>query len=82
LCFTEGGRIELNINAKEAILIEAKTTTIINDYGDFSSSDSTKELLPKIDYNKPMEEIPLLVVQVTRFSNKDESFAFQLMFVT
>ncbi|GAU20535.1 hypothetical protein TSUD_130930 [Trifolium subterraneum] len=77
-CFTKGGRIELNLNAKGAVLIEAETTKTIYDYGDFSPSDSTKELIPKIDYNQPIDEIPLFVAQVTRFQNKDESFGFAI----
>ncbi|PNX71937.1 hydroxycinnamoyl-coenzyme A shikimate/quinate hydroxycinnamoyltransferase [Trifolium pratense] len=77
-CFAKGGRIELNLNAKGAVLIEAETTKTLHDYGDFSPSDSTKELIPKIDYNQPIEEIPLFVAQVTRFQNKNESFGFAL----
>ncbi|CAK8565515.1 unnamed protein product [Lathyrus sativus] len=77
-CYTKGGRVELNLNAKGAVLTEAETSKTVHDYGDFSPSDSTKELIPKIDYGQPMEEIPLLVVQVTRFSNKEESFAFAI----
>jgi shikimate O-hydroxycinnamoyltransferase len=76
-CFTNGGRIELNLNAKGAVLIEAETTKTFHDYGDFSP-DSTKELIPIIDYNQPMEEVPLFVAQVTRFQNKDESFGFAI----
>ncbi|KAK2407007.1 spermidine hydroxycinnamoyl transferase [Trifolium repens] len=76
-CFTNGGRIELNLNAKGAVLIEAETTKTFHDYGDFSP-DSTKELIPIIDYNQPMEEVPLFVSQVTRFQNKDESFGFAI----
>ncbi|KAK2407004.1 spermidine hydroxycinnamoyl transferase [Trifolium repens] len=49
-CYKEGGRLELNLNAKGVVLIEAETTKTIHDYGDFSPSDSTKELIPKIDY--------------------------------
>ncbi|XP_058768646.1 hydroxycinnamoyl-CoA:piscidic acid hydroxycinnamoyltransferase-like [Vicia villosa] len=77
-CYTKGGRVELNLNAKGAVLTEAETSKTVDEYGDFSPSDSTKELIPKIDYGQPMEEIPLLVVQVTRFSNKDESFVFAI----
>ncbi|CAJ2639688.1 unnamed protein product [Trifolium pratense] len=77
-CYKDGGRLELNLNAKGAVLIEAQTTKTIHDYGDFSPSDSTKELIPKVDYNQPIEEIPLFVVQVTIFSNKDESFGFAI----
>jgi len=76
--YTKGGRIELNLNAKGAVLIEAETTKSIHDYGDFSPSDSTKELIPKVDYNQPIEEIPLFVAQVTWFLSKDESFGFAI----
>ncbi|KAK2387333.1 spermidine hydroxycinnamoyl transferase [Trifolium repens] len=77
-CYKEGGRLELNLNAKGAVLIEAETTKTIHDYGDFSPSGSTKELIPKVDYDRPIEEIPLFVAQVTRFQNKDESFGFAI----
>ncbi|MCI23017.1 spermidine hydroxycinnamoyl transferase-like, partial [Trifolium medium] len=66
VCYTEGARLELNLNAKGAILLEAETEKTIHDYGDFSPSDSTKELVPTIDYNEPIEEIPIFVVQLTR----------------
>jgi len=72
---TEGGRLEVNLNAKGAILLEAETTKTIHDYGDFSPSDSTMELVPIIDYNQPIEDIPLFVAQLTRFQNKDEGLA-------
>ncbi|GAU20534.1 hypothetical protein TSUD_130920 [Trifolium subterraneum] len=77
-CYKEGGRLELILNAKGAVLIEAETTKTIYDYGDFSPSESTKELIPKIHYDRPIEEIPLFVAQVTRFQNKDESFGFAI----
>ncbi|KAK2406999.1 spermidine hydroxycinnamoyl transferase [Trifolium repens] len=78
LCYTEGGRIELNLNAKGVIFIEAETTKTMDDYGDFSPSESTNELIPIVDFNQPMEEVPLFVAQVTRFQNKDESFGFAI----
>ncbi|WJX36890.1 shikimate O-hydroxycinnamoyltransferase [Trifolium repens] len=80
LCYAEeGGRVELNLNAKGAILIEAKTTKTIHDYGDFSPSDSTKELVPIINYNQPFQEIPLLLVQLTSFKN-NQGFALGVAF--
>lgn len=79
-CYKEGGRIELNLNAKGAILLEAETTKTIHDYGDFSPSDSTMELVPIIDYNQPVEDIPLFVVQLTRFQNKDEGLAIGIAY--
>lgn len=74
LFWRENGRIELELNAKGAVLLEAETTKTMSDYGDFSPSDSTKELVPIIDYDQSIEEIPLLVVQITRF-HKNEGFA-------
>ncbi|CAJ2639149.1 spermidine hydroxycinnamoyl transferase-like [Trifolium pratense] len=78
LCYSDeevdSCRVELNLNAKGAILLEAETTKTIHDYGDFSPSDSTKELIPIIDYNQPFQEMPLLVVQVTSFKN-NQGFA-------
>jgi len=79
-CYTKGGRIELNLNAKGAVLVEAETIKSIHDYGDFAPSDSTKELIPNIDYNKPIEEMPLFAVQLTRFQNNDESFAIGIAY--
>ncbi|XP_058788216.1 hydroxycinnamoyl-CoA:piscidic acid hydroxycinnamoyltransferase-like [Vicia villosa] len=79
LCYTEGARLELNLNAKGAILLEAQTSKTIHDYGDFSPSDSTKELVPVMDYNQPIEDIPLFVVQLTRFQN-NEGFAIGVAF--
>ncbi|KAJ1407943.1 Transferase [Sesbania bispinosa] len=71
VCWTEGGRIEFDCNAKGAILLEAETTKTLGDYGDFSPSESTKELVPTIDYNQPMEDLPLLTVQLTRFHGNE-----------
>ncbi|KAJ1407942.1 Transferase [Sesbania bispinosa] len=71
VCWTEGGRIEFDCNAKGAILLEAETTKTLGDYEDFSPSESTKELVPTIDYNQPMEDLPLLAVQLTRFQGNE-----------
>ncbi|XP_058752445.1 hydroxycinnamoyl-CoA:piscidic acid hydroxycinnamoyltransferase-like [Vicia villosa] len=81
LCYADEAsrRIELNLNAKGTILLEAETTKEMNDYGDFSPSDSTKELVPIIDYTQPIEEIPLFLVQLTRFHN-NEGFAIGVAF--
>ncbi|KAJ1441391.1 Transferase [Sesbania bispinosa] len=71
VCWAEGGRIEFDCNAKGAILLEAETTKTLTDHEDFSPSESTKELVPTIDYNQPMEELPLLAVQLTRFHGNE-----------
>ncbi|XP_027930874.1 spermidine hydroxycinnamoyl transferase-like [Vigna unguiculata] len=70
----ERGRLELNCNAKGAVLIDAESTKTVHDYGDFMG-DSAKDLVPKVDNrNTPIEELPLLVVQVTSFLG-DEAFS-------
>ncbi|CAJ2665002.1 unnamed protein product [Trifolium pratense] len=80
LCYIEGGRLELNLNAKGAILVEAETEKTMNDYGDFSHFDTIKELVPMIDYSQPIEEIPNFVVQLTKFQN-NEGFAIGVAFL-
>ncbi|KHN35798.1 Hydroxycinnamoyl-Coenzyme A shikimate/quinate hydroxycinnamoyltransferase, partial [Glycine soja] len=69
LSFTKSGRMEVDCNAKGVTLLEAKTTKTFGDYGDFSPSESTEELVPKVYYTQPIEEIPLLLLLqlTTRF---------------
>ncbi|KAG5001937.1 hypothetical protein AAZX31_08G301300 [Glycine max] len=75
LNLSDSGRMELDCNAKGVTLLEAETTKSLGDYGDFSPSESIKEeLVPQIDYTQPLEELPLLFVQLTRFKD-GESFA-------
>ncbi|CAJ1964340.1 unnamed protein product [Sphenostylis stenocarpa] len=70
----EGGRLELNCNAKGVLLIEAESTKSLHDYGDFLG-ESIMDLVPIADYtNTPLEELPLLLVQVTSFLG-DEAFS-------
>ncbi|KAH1239472.1 Spermidine hydroxycinnamoyl transferase [Glycine max] len=74
LSVTESGRMEVDCNAKGVTLIEAETVKTIDDFGDFTPSESVKEeLVPVIDYHsQPIEEIPLVFVQVTRFKGDKE----------
>lgn len=50
-----------------ARLLEAVSAAKLDDFTDFLPNQDVEQLFPKIDYNLPMEEIPLLLVQVTRF---------------
>uniref|UniRef100_A0A803MEX0 Uncharacterized protein n=1 Tax=Chenopodium quinoa TaxID=63459 RepID=A0A803MEX0_CHEQI len=65
-----GGRFKLECNALGAELIEVESTMKISDFGDFySSSDKFYNLLPEIDYcGRPIQDLPLLSVQITRFA--------------
>ncbi|CAK8542854.1 unnamed protein product [Lathyrus sativus] len=67
LSWIKGGRWELNCNAKGAILLEAKCETNLNDLGDFVPTNLVSQLIPNINYHVPIEDVPLLVVQLTRF---------------
>ncbi|KAJ7955562.1 spermidine hydroxycinnamoyl transferase-like [Quillaja saponaria] len=64
-----GGRLEVDCNAKGVQLLEAESTKEMAEYGDFEPTHTIKDLVPKIDiYSTPIEDLPLLVVQLTRFS--------------
>jgi len=63
----QGDRFELDCNAKGAILLEAYSEAEMDDFGDFAPTEKIYDLVPKVDYSTPIEEWPLLLVQVTRF---------------
>ncbi|KAL9263952.1 Spermidine hydroxycinnamoyl transferase-like protein [Drosera capensis] len=58
------GRLELDCNALGVELLEAEPDAQLSDFGDFSSSTKLfKNLIPRVDYEKPFHELPLLVLQ-------------------
>ncbi|KNA05043.1 hypothetical protein SOVF_194020 [Spinacia oleracea] len=71
LSWVGGGRqrLVLKCNAMGAEIIDVESSMKIADFGDFySSSDKFKHLVPQIDYfGTQIQDIPLLVVQLTRF---------------
>ncbi|KAL7589178.1 spermidine hydroxycinnamoyl transferase [Lactuca sativa] len=63
-----GGRLELNCNAAGAQFTEAYTDKKLIDLDSLLPSPIYHQLIPSIDYQSSLlEEIPLLVLQVTRF---------------
>ncbi|GFY80535.1 SGNH hydrolase-type esterase superfamily protein [Actinidia rufa] len=60
-----GGRLVLDCNAIGVELIEAKTESKLHHLGDFSPSPEFEPLIPSVNYNKPIHELPLLLVQLT-----------------
>ncbi|KAK7315418.1 hypothetical protein VNO77_33964 [Canavalia gladiata] len=72
LNWIEGGRVELECNAKGALLLEAESTKTLAEFGDFSPNEPIDELIPIVDYTQPLKEIPLLLVQLTRFQGGKE----------
>ncbi|KAF8393005.1 hypothetical protein HHK36_021246 [Tetracentron sinense] len=63
----DGGRFELQCNAMGALLFEAESESKMDDLGDFRPTPEIGELVPHVDHSTPVHEIPLLVVQLTRF---------------
>ncbi|XP_042521293.1 spermidine hydroxycinnamoyl transferase-like [Macadamia integrifolia] len=68
LQWIKGGRLELDCNSMGAQLFEVDSETKLSDYGDFSPTPKIGELIPHINYTHPINELPLLLVQLTHFS--------------
>ncbi|KAH7834173.1 hypothetical protein Vadar_013406 [Vaccinium darrowii] len=64
----KGGQVELECSSVGVWLYEAKSNTKLADYGDFCPTPELRSLIPSVDYNAPLQEIPLLLVQITRFT--------------
>ncbi|CAL5374731.1 unnamed protein product [Camellia sinensis] len=62
------GRLQINCNSMGAQFFEAESEAKIDDFGDFCPSSKTRALIPSVDYDRPIHELPLLLVQVTKFS--------------
>ncbi|XP_047322614.1 spermidine hydroxycinnamoyl transferase-like [Impatiens glandulifera] len=60
-------RFQLNLNSAGALLLEAESTKKVEDFGDFCPTPEIRQLIPSVDYTRPIHEIPLLIVQITKF---------------
>ncbi|KAF3450990.1 hypothetical protein FNV43_RR07079 [Rhamnella rubrinervis] len=63
----DDGRIEINCNADGVLFVEADTTSVIDDFGDFAPTLELRKLIPAVDYSCGIHSYPLLVLQVTYF---------------
>ncbi|KAF5746004.1 putative Anthranilate N-benzoyltransferase protein [Tripterygium wilfordii] len=61
------GRLELDCNDAGVELIEAESNANLEDFGYFSLSSECECLVPEVDYNVSLEELPLLLIQLTKF---------------
>ncbi|XP_021754744.1 spermidine hydroxycinnamoyl transferase-like [Chenopodium quinoa] len=62
------GRLELLCNAMGVELIKAESCGELSDFGDFASQTNLfDKLIPFVDYEKPIHELPLVVGQLTKF---------------
>ena len=65
----EHGRILINCNAEGALLVEAVTDSVINDFGDFAPSEELTQLVPQVDYtSQDVSSFPLALFQVNHRS--------------
>ncbi|GMY13904.1 spermidine hydroxycinnamoyl transferase-like [Fagus crenata] len=67
LKWIEGGRLQVDCNAIGVQVLEAHSDLKLDELGDFAPTGTVEDLVPKIDYTTPIEEWPLLRVQLTRF---------------
>lgn len=74
-------RLELDCNSKGVQLIEASSDAKLDNLGDFSPSPDFDYLIAQIDYTIPIEEIPLLIVQLTKFTCGGISLSFNISHV-
>ncbi|KAK7347748.1 hypothetical protein VNO80_22287 [Phaseolus coccineus] len=68
LHWTNNGRLELDCNATGIRFIEAESSSTLEDLTDFSASSKYHHLVPTVDYySLPIHELPLVLVQLTKF---------------
>ncbi|XP_056693854.1 spermidine hydroxycinnamoyl transferase-like [Spinacia oleracea] len=61
-------RLELMCDTMGVELIEAESSNELSDFGDFSSQTNLFEnLIPFVNYGKPIDELPLVLGQLTKF---------------
>jgi len=61
------GRLELDCNEMGVQFVEAQSSLTLEDLGDFSPSSEYQYLSPKVDYTLPIHELPLVIIQLTKF---------------
>lgn len=83
LSWTAGGgsTLVLNCNANGVLLIEAESDAVLADLGDFSPTPEFNHLVPSVDYGDPIEDIPLLVGQLTKLRCGGISLGFAISHV-
>jgi shikimate O-hydroxycinnamoyltransferase len=62
-----GGRLELDCNAEGVIFFQAEYEATLDNIYHFSQSQEYHSLFPSVDYSLPTHELPIMLVQLTRF---------------
>ncbi|XP_047331730.1 spermidine hydroxycinnamoyl transferase-like [Impatiens glandulifera] len=69
LQWTHRNRVQLNCNSLGAHLLEAETDARIDDFApDYRPTSAVRDLIPYVDYSRPIEDLPQVLVQLTKFS--------------
>ncbi|XP_058734819.1 spermidine hydroxycinnamoyl transferase-like [Vicia villosa] len=73
----ENCHFDLECNAKGVEFIEAESSSTLYDLGNFSPSSNNyyRYLFPHVDYTLPIHELPLLLIQLTKFKCGDISIS-------
>ncbi|CAK8564109.1 unnamed protein product [Lathyrus sativus] len=68
LQWKENGHFDLECNSLGVQFIEAQSSLALSELNDFSpSSEYYRYLIPHVDYTVPIQDIPLIFVQLTNF---------------
>ncbi|XP_058775208.1 spermidine hydroxycinnamoyl transferase, partial [Vicia villosa] len=68
LQWKENGRFDLECNSLGVQFIEAQSSLALSEFDNFSpSSEYYRYLIPHVDYTLPIQDIPLIFVQLTSF---------------
>ena len=65
----ESGRTNILCNGEGVLFVEAETSCIIDDFGDFAEGSKLLPLLPTFDDTKDNSSYPLMMTQVPRIFN-------------
>lgn len=61
------GRFELDCNAAGVTFTEAESEAVLTDFNDYSPTPEFEKLMPQVNYKNPIETIPLVLAQLTKF---------------
>ncbi|CAN0928156.1 Spermidine hydroxycinnamoyl transferase [Linum grandiflorum] len=76
---TSGGRMELECNAMGVRFVVAESDWRLEDFGDdFSPSPNFESLVPEVDYELPIHDWPLLLLQLTKYQCGGISLTFNI----
>lgn len=60
----DNGRIDIDCNGEGVLFVEARSNSVVDDFGDFKPSPKLRSLVPSVDYSSGISSYPLLLLQV------------------